>query len=93
MDQQVVAVEDRVIARAQDPAIADGDQFGPAGGDDVEALMGAPTVARRAEFADRATAAVRPLDREDVGVVGGGPVGAGDASGCLGGKGREKKES
>jgi hypothetical protein len=92
VDQEIVAVEDRVIAGLEDAAVADGDQFGPAGGDDVEALVGATAVARRPEFADRATAAVRPLDREDVGVVGGRPVGAGDAGRCLGGESRRKSE-
>jgi hypothetical protein len=92
VDQQIVAVEDRVIAGPQDAAVADGYQFGPAGGDDVEALVGAAAVARGAEFADRPTGAVRPLDREDVGVVGGRSVGAGDAGRCLGGENREKDE-
>jgi hypothetical protein len=93
VDQQVVAVEDRVVAGSQDQAVANGDQFGPAGGDDVEALVGAAARARGAEFADRPTAAVRPLDRKDVGVVGGGPIGAGDAGGSLGGTSREREES
>ena len=53
VDQQVVAVEDRVIAASAAPAVADRDQLGPAGGDDVEALVGAAAAARRAEFADR----------------------------------------
>jgi hypothetical protein len=92
VDQQIVAVEDGVIAGLQYAAVADGDQFGPAGGDDVEALVGAAAVARGAEFADRATGAVLPLDREDVVVVGGRPVEAGDTGRCLGGKSREKDE-
>ena len=70
VDQQVVAVEDRVIAAAQDLAVADGYQRGAAGGDDVEALVGAPAVAGGAEFADRAAAAVRALNREDVAEIG-----------------------
>jgi hypothetical protein len=63
-----------------------------AGGDDVEALVGAAAAARGAEFADRAAGSVRALDREDVVVVGGGAVAAGDAadSGC--GEGREEEE-
>jgi len=70
VDQQVVAVEDRVIAAAQDLAGADRDQRGAAGGEDVEALVGAPAAARGAEFADRAAAAVRALNREDVAEIG-----------------------
>ncbi len=74
VDQQVVAVEDRVVAGSQDLAAADRDQRRIAGGDDVKALVGAPTAARGAEFADRAAAAVGALDREDVAVVGGAAV-------------------
>ncbi len=66
MDQQVVAVEDRVIARAQDAAGRDRDQGRPAGGDDVEAFVGAAAVAGSSEFTDRATSPVRPIDREDM---------------------------
>ena len=68
VDQQVVAVKDRAIARAQDLAVADGNQWRAAGGDDVEAFVSAPTVAGCAEFANRAAGAVRPLDGEDVAV-------------------------
>jgi hypothetical protein len=92
VDFQVVAVEDRVIAGAEHAAAGGGDQFGPAGGEDVEAFVDAAAVARRAELADRAAFAVRALDREDVGVVGLGPVGAGDARGSGSGKGRQKNE-
>jgi hypothetical protein len=92
VDQEVVAVEDRVIAGPQDAAVADGDQFGPAGGNDVEALVGATAAARSPEFADRAAAAVRALDREDMGVEGGRPVGTGDAGRRLGGEDRGEKE-
>jgi hypothetical protein len=79
VDQDVVAVEDRVIAGAQDAAIGDRDQLGAAGGDDVEALVGAAAGARRAELADRAADAVGALDREDVAVEGDAAVAAGDA--------------
>jgi hypothetical protein len=74
VDQQVVAVEDRVIAGPQDLAVADRYQRRVAGGDDVEPLVGAATIAGGAEFADRAAGAVRALDREDVAVEGGGAV-------------------
>jgi hypothetical protein len=69
-----------------------GDQFGPAGGEDVEAFVDATAVARRAELADRSAFAVRALDREDVRVEGLGPVGTGDARGSGGGKRREEDE-
>jgi hypothetical protein len=74
VDQQVVAVEDRVIAGTQHLAVANGDQRRAAGGDDVEAIVSAATAARSAELADRAAGAVRALDREDVAVEGGGAV-------------------
>jgi hypothetical protein len=93
VDQQVVAVEDRVIAARQDLAASHRDQRRVAGGDDVKALVGAPAAARGAEFADRATAAVGALDREDVAVVGGGAVGGSEKVGggrC--GKGREEEK-
>ncbi|HEX4669990.1 MAG TPA: hypothetical protein VH275_08480 [Solirubrobacterales bacterium] len=92
VDQQVVAVENRVVADAQDAAIGDGDQLGPAGGDDVEALVGAAAVARDAEFADGAADAVRALDREDVAVVGDAAGAADDARRGPGGQGEEKDE-
>jgi hypothetical protein len=75
VDQQVVAVENRVIAAAQDFAAPDCHQRGIAGGDDVEALMGAAATAGGAEFADWATGAVGALNREDVAVVGEAAVG------------------
>jgi hypothetical protein len=75
VDQQVVAVEDRVIVAAQDPAVSHRDQRRVAGGDDVKALVGAAAAARGAEFADRAAGAVGALDREDVAVVSDAAVG------------------
>jgi hypothetical protein len=78
VDQQVVAVEDRVVAGSQDAAVTNRDQRRVAGGDDVEAFVGAATVARGAEFADRAARAVRALDREDVVVIGDGAVAGGE---------------
>lgn len=67
VDQQEVAVEDGVVASAQDASGRGGDQGRVAGGDDVEALVGAPTAAWRAELADVAARPVRAGDREDVG--------------------------
>lgn len=90
VDQQVVAVEDRVIARLQHRAVADRDQRGPASGDDVEALVSAAAAARGAEFADRTAAAMRALDGEDVGVVLDGTIATGDAS--RGGSGDRREE-
>jgi len=77
VDQQVVAVEDRVIAGAQNAAGRRGDQRRAAGGDDVEALMPAAAAARGAELADVATRPVRAPDREDVRVERSGTVVAG----------------
>jgi len=45
VDQQVVAVEDRVEARAQHAAGRDGDKGRAAGGDDVEAFVSATAAA------------------------------------------------
>jgi hypothetical protein len=70
VDQDVVAVEDRVIAGLQNPAVADGYQRRAAGSDDVKALMGAAAAAGGAEFADRTAAAMRALDGEDVAIEG-----------------------
>ena len=92
VDQQVVAVEDRVVATTQDAAVADGDQLGPTGGDDVEALVGAAAAAGRAEFADGAASPVRALDPEDVAVVGDAADRTGDAGRGRGGQGEEKGE-
>lgn len=78
VNQQVVAIEDWVIASAQDCAAADRDQGSAAGGDDVEALVGAPAAAGGAEFTDRAAGAVRTLDWEDVVEIGDAAVGGGD---------------
>jgi hypothetical protein len=73
VEQQEVAIEDRVVADPQDPTVGDRDQRGAAGGNDVEALVGAAAVAVGTEFADAAPDAVRAPDREDVAVVGNGP--------------------
>jgi hypothetical protein len=78
VDQQVVAVEDRVIAAAQGSAIADRDQGSAASGEDVKALVGAAAAAGGAEFADWAAGVVGALDRKDVAEIGDGAVIGGD---------------
>ena len=75
VDQEVVAVENRVIAGSQDLAVANGDQWRAAGRNDVESLVGPAAAAGGAEFTDRASGAVRALDGEDVAVVGKTTVG------------------
>jgi hypothetical protein len=75
VDQQVVAVENRVVAGAQHATAANGDQRGTACRDDVEALVGAAATARSPELADVAAGDVRTLDREDVVVVAEAAVG------------------
>jgi hypothetical protein len=92
VDQQVIAVEDRVVANPQDTAVADGDQLGPAGGDDVEALVGAAAAAGRAELADGTADPMRALDREDVAVVGNAADRTRDAGGGRSGQEDEKGE-
>ena len=74
VDQQVVAVEDGVVAGPQHPAGRDGYQRRAAGSDDVEAFVDAPAAARRPELADSPPRPVRPLDREDVGVEPDAPI-------------------
>ena len=75
VDQEVVAVEDRVIAGAQHAAGRGGDERGVAASDDVEAFVDAGAAfARGAEFADVAARPVRALNREDVGLELGRPV-------------------
>jgi hypothetical protein len=81
VDQQVVAVEDRVIADPQNAAGRRGDKGRAAGGDDVEAFVGAAAVAGGAELADRAAGPVRAIDREDV-VVERSRAVAGRCCGC-----------
>jgi hypothetical protein len=90
VDQDVVAVEDRVVAGAQDAAVGDGDQLGLTGCDDVEALVGAAARARRAKRADVATSAVRTLDREDVAVEGDAAVAGGETG--RGGRRQRREE-
>lgn len=93
VDQQVVAVEDRVIAGPQHLAAPDRYQRRVAGGDDVKALVGAAAAAGGAEFADRAAGAVGALDREDVAEVGKAAVGGcEEVGGCWCGQGREEEK-
>jgi len=75
VDQQVVAIENRVIAALEYLAVTDRDQRRIAGGDDVKALVGAAAVAESTEFSDRAAGAVRALNGKDVAVGGGAAVG------------------
>ena len=77
VDQQVVPVENRVVADAQHAAGCRRQQRRAASGDDVEALVRAAAAARDAEFADVAASPVRPGDREDVGVELSGAVARG----------------
>jgi hypothetical protein len=92
VDQEVVAVEDRVIAGPQDLAAPDRYQRRAAGGDDVKALVGAAAIAGGTEFADRAAGAVRTLDGEDVAVVGGRTVAIGDSGRSWNCENREEEE-
>jgi hypothetical protein len=92
VDQQVVAVEDWVVAGAQDAPVANRCQRRVAGGGDVEALVGAAAAAGGTELADRAAGSVRALDRKDVAVVGDGAVAAGEVSRCGGGECREEEK-
>lgn len=87
VDQQVVAVEDRVIAHVQHKAGRDGNQGRAAGGDDVEAFVRPATAARGAEFADGAARPVRPVYGEDMRVE----LGPAGSSGGLGYRRRDKR--
>jgi hypothetical protein len=90
VDQQVPAVEDRVVTGAQDAPVADRDEFGPAGGGDVKAFVDPPAAARRVVVADRPSDPVRALDREDMAVIGNAARAARDLGG--GGRGERRKE-
>jgi len=76
VDQQVVAVEDRVEAPSQDPAVANRDQLRAAGSGDVESFVDSPAVARRVVFADSPARTMSVRDREDVAEVGDAAVAA-----------------
>jgi len=75
VDQQVVAVQDRVVARAQHLAAPHRNQWRAAGRDDVEPFVPAPPTPRRPEFPNRPPRPVRAVDREDVIVEPGATVG------------------
>jgi hypothetical protein len=92
VDQQVVAVEDWVIAGSQHGAVAHGDERRVAGGDDVEALVGAAAVAGGAEFPYGAAGAVGTVDRKDVAVIGDSTRGGDQAGGRGCGNGRKKQK-
>ncbi len=89
MDQQVMAVKHRVVAGSQHLAVSYRDEGRAAGGDDVEAFVPAAAAARSTELADVAAGAVRPLDGEDVVVVGEAAV-RGDTG--FGGRGKGREE-
>jgi hypothetical protein len=75
VDQKVIAVEDRVVAGFEDLAVADGYKWGVAGGDYVEALVGAAAIAGSAECTYRSASAVGALDGKDVAVIGEAAIG------------------
>jgi hypothetical protein len=77
VNQEKVAVEDRVIAAAHHPPVACSQQRGAAGSDYVEALVGAAAAAGSAELADRAPGPVSALNRKDVVAVASAPAGKG----------------
>lgn len=82
VDQEVVAVEDRVVATAQNAAGCNGNQRSAAGGDDVEAFVDPAAAARSAEFTDVAARPVRSLDREGVVEEGSAPAWLGGRCRC-----------
>lgn len=79
VNQQVVAVENRVVSGAEHPAVANRNQRRAAGGDDVEPFMPATTTARRTELTDVAARAVRTINGKDMVTVGKAAV----VGGCL----------
>jgi hypothetical protein len=81
VDQQVVAVEERVIAGAPHSAAAYRYKRCAARGDDVEALVCATAAAGSTELADVTAGAVRTVDRKDVVVISEATVGGGDVGG------------
>lgn len=92
VDQQVVAVEDRVVTGAEHLAASHSDQRRAAGRHDVEAFMPAPTAAGRAVFTDRPPRPMRPLHRKDVVVVTDGAVGSDELGGRRSGERREQRK-
>jgi hypothetical protein len=81
VDQQVVAVENGVVAAPEHAAVADRDEILATGGDDVQPLMDAPAVAACTELSDGAAQPVWPVDREDVPMERDPAVAAGTAAG------------
>src|SRR4051794_15630141 len=69
VDQQVVAIEDRVITAPQHPPAACGNQRRATGSNDVKAFMPPPTVTRSPKFTNRPPRSMRPINRKDVAVI------------------------
>jgi hypothetical protein len=92
VNQQVVAIEDRVVTGPQDAAAPGCDKRRVAGRDYVEPFVGTAAAAQSAEFADCAAGAVRALDREDMVVVGDGAVAGREVGRCGSGKRREEEK-
>jgi hypothetical protein len=91
VEQQVVAVENRVVAGSEDAAAADRHKRCVAGGDDVEALMSTSATAGCSKLTYRTTSSMRTLDRKDVAVIGEAAAAGGEGrSWC--GEGREEEE-
>jgi hypothetical protein len=93
VDQQVVAIEDRVIAGAQNHPASHRHKWCAAGGDDVEAFVGAAAAARRPEFANVAASSVRALDGKDVVVISEPAVKGDDAGAGWCDESREEEEN
>jgi len=92
VDQQVVAVENRVVAAAENPPRRRGDEWRAAGGYDIEAFVDAAAAAGSAELADRAARPVRSLDREDMVMEPGRAISTGGPGGRRRDEGEEKNE-
>lgn len=69
VDQQVVAVQGRVVAPAKDPSAAHRDQRRPTGSRDVEPFVPPSSIPRRPEFSNGPPRPMRPVHGEDVRVV------------------------
>jgi hypothetical protein len=90
VDQDEVAVENRIETGAQDLAVADRDQLRPTRRRDVEPFVDAAAAAGRVVFADRPPRPMRSLNREDVAVVGNAAIVGDDPGG--GGSDRQAGE-
>jgi GNAT superfamily N-acetyltransferase len=93
MDQDVVAVEDGVEPGPQDLSVAHRDELGPASGGYVEAFVDAAAAARRVIFPDRPTYSMRPLNRENVAIVGNPAIATGDLGKGRPNEAREREEN